>query len=78
MIAPGTIDTPMLERDLSGMNTADAGSFLERVRGANALGRIGTVDEVADVVVFVVSDAARYVTGATIVADGGFLAVKSF
>ncbi len=77
-VAPGTIDTPMLERDLSGMNTADAGSFLERVRGANALGRIGTVDEVADVVVFLVSDAARYVTGATIVADGGFLAVKSF
>ncbi len=77
-IAPGTIDTPMLERDLSGMNTADAESFLDRVRGANALGRIGTVDEVADVVVFLVSDAARYVTGATIVADGGLLAVKSF
>jgi NAD(P)-dependent dehydrogenase (short-subunit alcohol dehydrogenase family) len=77
-IAPGTIDTPMLARDLDGMNTADADSFLERVRGANALGRIGTVDEVADVLVFLVSDAARYVTGATIVADGGFLAVKSF
>jgi NAD(P)-dependent dehydrogenase (short-subunit alcohol dehydrogenase family) len=77
-IAPGTIDTPMLARDLDGMNTADAAGFLDRVRAANALGRIGTVDEVADVVVFLVSDAARYVTGATIVADGGFLAVKSF
>ena len=49
-----------------------------RVRGANALGRIGTVEEVGDVVAFLVSDAARYVTGATIVADGGFVAVKSF
>jgi NAD(P)-dependent dehydrogenase (short-subunit alcohol dehydrogenase family) len=77
-IAPGTIDTPMLARDLAGMNTADAASFLDRVRAANALGRIGTVDEVADVVVFLVSDAARYVTGATVVVDGGFLAVKSF
>ena len=77
-IAPGTIDTPMLARDLDGMNTADAESFLDRVRAANALGRIGTVEEVADVVVFLVSDAARYVTGATLVADGGFLAVKSF
>ena len=77
-IAPGTIDTPMLARDLDGMNTADADSFLDRVRAANALGRIGTVEEVADVVCFLVSDAARYVTGATIVADGGFLAVKGF
>jgi NAD(P)-dependent dehydrogenase (short-subunit alcohol dehydrogenase family) len=77
-VAPGTIDTPMLERDLSGMNTADAEGFLERVREGNALGRIGTVEEVADVVVFLVSDAARYVTGTTVVADGGLLAVKSF
>ena len=77
-IAPGTIDTPMLQRDLDGMNTVDAGGFLDRVRAANALGRIGTVDEVADVVAFLVSDAARYVTGTTIVADGGFLAVRRF
>ncbi len=77
-IAPGTIDTPMLQRDLDGMNPADADGFLDRVRAANALGRIGTVEEVADVVVFLVSDAARYVTGTTLVADGGFLAVRSF
>ena len=77
-IAPGTIATPMLQRDLDGMHTADAGGFLERVRSANALGRIGTVEEVADVVVFLVSDAARYVTGTTLVADGGFLAVRRF
>jgi NAD(P)-dependent dehydrogenase (short-subunit alcohol dehydrogenase family) len=77
-VAPGTIDTPMLESDLAGMNTAEAAGFLDRVRGANALGRIGTVEEVADVLVFLVSDAARYVTGTTVVADGGFLAVKRF
>jgi NAD(P)-dependent dehydrogenase (short-subunit alcohol dehydrogenase family) len=77
-IAPGTIDTPMLARDLSGMNPADAEDFLDRVRAANALGRIGTPKEVADVLVFLVSDAARYVTGTTVVADGGFLAVRRF
>ena len=77
-VAPGTIDTPMLARDVDAMNAAGAEGFLDRVRGANALGRIGTVDEIGDVVAFLVSDAARYVTGATIVADGGFLAVKSF
>lgn len=77
-IAPGTVDTPMLARDLQGMNRADAENFLDKVRAANALGRIGTAEEVADVVVFLVSDAARYVTGTTVVADGGFLAVKRF
>ena len=77
-IAPGTIDTPMLRRDLEGMNPAATDDFLSRVRGANALGRIGTVSEIGDVLVFLLSDAARYVSGTTIVADGGFLAVKSF
>jgi NAD(P)-dependent dehydrogenase (short-subunit alcohol dehydrogenase family) len=76
-IAPGTIDTPMLARDLESMNPAAAEGFLDRVRAANALGRVGTVAEIGDVLVFLVSDAARYVTGATIVVDGGFLAVKS-
>lgn len=77
-IAPGTIDTPMLERDLAPMNPADRGAFLARVEGANALGRIGRPDEVAQLVVFLASDAASYITGTNVVVDGGFLAVKSF
>jgi NAD(P)-dependent dehydrogenase (short-subunit alcohol dehydrogenase family) len=77
-VAPGTIDTPMLQRDVSGMNLAEADSFLHRVEEANALGRIGTPAEVADVVVFLATDASRYVTGSTVVVDGGYLAVKSF
>jgi NAD(P)-dependent dehydrogenase (short-subunit alcohol dehydrogenase family) len=36
-----------------------------------ALGRIGTAEEVADAAVFLVSDAARYVTGHELVVDGG-------
>jgi len=41
------------------------------------LGRIGTPDEVADVVVFLCSDLARYVTGHSIVIDGGSLLVNA-
>jgi NAD(P)-dependent dehydrogenase (short-subunit alcohol dehydrogenase family) len=77
-IAPGTIDTPMLHRDLAGMNRDEAERFLARVAGANALGRIGAPQEVADVVVFLASDDSSYVTGTTIVVDGGYLTVKSF
>jgi NAD(P)-dependent dehydrogenase (short-subunit alcohol dehydrogenase family) len=77
-IAPGTIDTPMLHRDLSGMSSEQANLFLEQVADANALGRIGRPEEIADVAVFLASDASRYVTGTTIVADGGYLTVKRF
>jgi NAD(P)-dependent dehydrogenase (short-subunit alcohol dehydrogenase family) len=77
-IAPGTIDTPMLHRDLSGMSPEEADRFLEQVADANALGRIGSPEEIADVVVFLASDASRYVTGTAIVADGGYLTVKKF
>lgn len=77
-IAPGTIATPMLERDLSGMNVEEAAGFLDKVRRANALGRIGEPSEIASVLVFLASDAASYISGTTIVADGGFLAVKAF
>jgi len=77
-IAPGTIDTPMLRRDLSGMNREETERFLERVENANALRRIGRPEEIADAVVFLVSAESSYVTGSAIVVDGGYLAVKSF
>jgi len=77
-IAPGTIDTPMLRRDLSGMNVDEADAFLQRVEQANALGRIGRPVEIAKVVVFLASDESSYVTGETIVVDGGYLTIKKF
>jgi NAD(P)-dependent dehydrogenase (short-subunit alcohol dehydrogenase family) len=77
-IAPGTIDTPMLQRDLEPMGMDEKEAFLERVRAANALGRIGRPEEVAELAVFLASDASSYVTGTCFTVDGGFLAVKRF
>jgi NAD(P)-dependent dehydrogenase (short-subunit alcohol dehydrogenase family) len=63
-IAPGAIETPL---NTSAWDDAVRRTYHQRI----ALGRIGEPDEIADVVVFAASDAARYVTGQEIVVDGG-------
>jgi NAD(P)-dependent dehydrogenase (short-subunit alcohol dehydrogenase family) len=77
-VSPGTIDTPMLDRDLAAMDRAGVNGFLDRVRAANALGRVGTAKEVAAAVAFLASDEASYITGTNLDVDAGFSAVKSF
>jgi 3-oxoacyl-[acyl-carrier protein] reductase len=64
-VAPGLIETAMSAE----MPAAARDHFLRQV----ALGRPGSPDDVAGVVSFLCSDAARYVTGQTIVVDGGLL-----
>lgn len=52
------------------MNPAE-GPFAEAQRAATALGRFGSVHEVASLVAYLVSDGAAYITGAELVVDGG-------
>jgi 3-oxoacyl-[acyl-carrier protein] reductase len=63
-VAPGVIDT-----DMSSFTKTEAGR--EVALGMQALKRLGKPDDVADVVTFVASDAARWITGASIPVDGG-------
>ncbi|HEY0182362.1 MAG TPA: SDR family oxidoreductase [Rhodopila sp.] len=65
-LAPGTVDTPMV-RAVSDP-TASKGY---RPSGVSPVGRIAQADDVVDVMMFLLSDAARYVTGTTIPVDGG-------
>jgi NAD(P)-dependent dehydrogenase (short-subunit alcohol dehydrogenase family) len=64
-VAPGMVDTPLLAPI-----TANPAWRAAAEAGA-PLGRIGTAEEVAEVVAFLCSDAASFVTGQTVVADGG-------
>ena len=77
-VSPGTIDTPMLARDMVSMNRSEQEEFLAKVNSANALGRIGTPNEVAELVAFLLSPAASYITASDFRIDGGFTAVKKF
>ena len=63
-VAPGSVDTPL---NAHAYTPEVRRTYEERI----ALGRIGSADEIADVVLFVASDAARYVTGQELIVDGG-------
>src|ERR1700721_3816833 len=63
-VAPGVIDTEM-----SSFTKTEAGR--EVTLGMQALKRIGKLEDIADVVAFLASDAARWITGASIPVDGG-------
>jgi len=69
-VAPGSIEFP---GGLWEQRRAADPALYQRIHDGIPFGRLGTVDEVADVVLFLASDAARWVTGQTIAVDGGQL-----
>ena len=67
-VAPGPIAT-----DMTAATRADPDRY-EALRAAIPMGRFGTAEEIADLVVFLLSDQASFITGEVVVADGGFTA----
>ena len=66
-VCPGFIETRMTERAVEARG--------EQIRGATPLGRLGKPEEIAEMVVWLCSDRASYVTGAAYAVDGGWTAV---
>jgi NAD(P)-dependent dehydrogenase (short-subunit alcohol dehydrogenase family) len=68
-IAPGTIDSPMLHRFVA--SQADPNLTRKIFDEVQPRGRIGTIDEVVNVVIFLASEESSLVSGANICVDGG-------
>ncbi len=73
-VCPGWVETPMFqqEADTRGIPLA---AYRARAGAQHPIGRIGRPEEIARVVLFLASEEASYVTGALVVADGGYTAL---
>lgn len=77
VLAAGAYETPMLNAVVKRSVGDDADAIAaakERFSGVIPMGRIGNPSEAADVIVWLCSDQASYVTGHTMIADGGLTA----
>ncbi|PCE23972.1 oxidoreductase [Paraburkholderia acidicola] len=72
-ISPGPIMTPLVKATFVDEAAKDA--YMKNIVGAVPLGRAGEAEEIGAIVAFLASDAASYINGADIQADGGFAQV---
>jgi len=68
-VNPGVVKTNLHRR--SGMEEERYAEFLERSKTTHPLGRVGTPEEIADVIAFLISPNSGWITGETIAIDGG-------
>jgi len=71
-ICPGCIDTPMMDRSLE--RNSDANAAKQKMVSAVPLRRLGNPQEVAHAAVFLASDLASYISGVSLLVDGGLMA----
>jgi len=67
-ICPGYIQTPLLDAWLAAVPDREA--TMRQILGFHPLGRIGTPRDIAEAALFLASDAAAFISGATLVVDG--------
>jgi NAD(P)-dependent dehydrogenase (short-subunit alcohol dehydrogenase family) len=69
-VGPGDIETGILDE-----LRPDGRAFLRQHGSTSPIGRVAQPREIAEVIAFLASDRASYVTGAVVMADGGYTAV---
>jgi NAD(P)-dependent dehydrogenase (short-subunit alcohol dehydrogenase family) len=73
-VVPGAIDTPMLRREAQAAR--DPAAQYTAFSAIHPLGRIGQPEDIADTIVFLASERARFMTGSCLVVDGGLMAAQ--
>lgn len=73
-VCPGDIDTPMLRSECEQLGGTYDEEYIKSCISGRPIQRIGTVDDVANVVLFFASDMSTWITGAHLVVDGGGIA----
>ena len=68
-LCPGTVDTPSLRGRIAG--AADPVAAEKAYIGRQPMGRLATVDDITPQVVYLLADESRFVTGQTVMVDGG-------
>jgi NAD(P)-dependent dehydrogenase (short-subunit alcohol dehydrogenase family) len=68
-VNPGVVVTNLHRR--AGMNTEAYSTFLEHSKTTHPMGRVGQPEEIADLIVFLASSKAGWITGVTVPIDGG-------
>lgn len=72
-VLPGAVHTPMLESSIKNLDTP-RDQIMQSWNEAQPIGRVGTPDEIAAVILFAASQENSFMTGATLVSDGGMTA----
>ncbi len=70
-ICPGSFDTPMMRSVAKSRGWDSEDDYIRELGKEIPLGRLGTIEEMADLTVFLASDSSKYITGVEIVIDGG-------
>ncbi len=73
-VCPGFVETPMVERFLSRIGASERRKVVEGLKKLHPLGRFAKPEEIAEAVVYLVSDEASFVTGCAFPVDGGWTA----
>jgi NAD(P)-dependent dehydrogenase (short-subunit alcohol dehydrogenase family) len=69
VVCPGTVDSPWVRRLVD-----DVGESLEQLKARQPMGRLGAPDEIAESILYLASDQAAFITGSSLVIDGGLTA----